>query len=150
MTQIYRLQVTANFGKVRKDIAESGLENAKDLIQLYNLYFKRCDGLAQGRPFFGDTPCPAGSGFYPEDITRDEFNQWITVHPETAAAFKSGYTLIRRRENKLIAIPYSKAYKKQLERASTLLKEAASLSDCLLYSSPSPRDRQKSRMPSSA
>ena len=29
-------------------------------------------------------------------------------------------------------------------------KDAASLSGCLLYTSPSPRDRQKSRMPSSA
>ena len=31
-----------------------------------------------------------------------------------------------------------------------LLKEFAPLNNCLLYTSPSPRDRQKSRMPSSA
>ena len=31
-----------------------------------------------------------------------------------------------------------------------LLAEALSLKGCLLYTSPSPRDRQKSRMPSSA
>ena len=35
------------------------------------------------------------------------------------------------------------------EYCSALL-DLASLSDCLLYTSPSPRDRQKSRMPSSA
>ena len=31
-----------------------------------------------------------------------------------------------------------------------LLKDTARDRDCLLYTSPSPRDRQKSRMPSSA
>ena len=32
----------------------------------------------------------------------------------------------------------------------TLMVEAGGFSTCLLYTSPSPRDRQKSRMPSSA
>lgn len=128
MTQIYRRQVTANFNKVRKDISESGLENAKDLTRLYSLYFKRCDELAQNQPFFGDTPCPEGGGFYPEDITRDEFNKWIANHPDDEAAFKSGYTIIRRNGDKLVATPYSTAYKKELEKAATLLREAADLS----------------------
>ena len=35
----------------------------------------------------------------------------------------------------------------QVQKGASLLPE---LSDCLLYTSPSPRDRQKSRMPSSA
>ena len=34
--------------------------------------------------------------------------------------------------------------------ASTLMLLSGSYSSCLLYTSPSPRDRQKSRMPSSA
>ena len=33
---------------------------------------------------------------------------------------------------------------------AALLGKAASVNGCLLYTSPSPRDRQKSRMPSSA
>ena len=36
------------------------------------------------------------------------------------------------------------------ERAAFLVSEAAGWHICLLYTSPSPRDRQKSRMPSSA
>jgi len=129
MTQIYRRQVTANYGAVSKEIANSGLENAKDLSRLYGLYFKRCDDLEHNYPFFGDTSCPEGAGFYPEDITREEFNQWISDHPDDEAAFKSGYTLIRRRGEKLTAIPYSVAYKNQLTRAADLLREAAALSN---------------------
>ena len=36
------------------------------------------------------------------------------------------------------------------KRLKELEKENAELKNCLLYTSPSPRDRQKSRMPSSA
>ena len=36
------------------------------------------------------------------------------------------------------------------EEAGAYVGKAALLCDCLLYTSPSPRDRQKSRMPSSA
>ena len=129
MTQIYRRQMTSNFGKVRKTISESGFENAKDLSRLFNLYFKRCDELAQNQPFFGDTPCPEGNGFYPEDITRDEFNQWIANHPDHAEAFKSGYTIIRRSGDTLIAVPYSVAFKDQLTRAAQLLREASEISE---------------------
>ena len=39
-----------------------------------------------------------------------------------------------------------KIYRKITEKAANLVK----VGDCLLYTSPSPRDRQKSRMPSSA
>jgi len=128
MTAIYQKQMTPNFTQIRKDIKSSGLDNAKDIDRLYNLYFTRCDGLADGHVFFGDTPCPQGAGFYPEDMSRKEFNKWIKDHPKQADSFKSGYTLIRRQKDALVAIPYSKAYKKQLEKAAGLLREAADLS----------------------
>ena len=35
-------------------------------------------------------------------------------------------------------------------KCNAALLDSDTLSDCLLYTSPSPRDRQKSRMPSSA
>ena len=38
----------------------------------------------------------------------------------------------------------------QLENAPSHLKDTISYNTCLLYTSPSPRDRQKCRMPSSA
>ena len=36
------------------------------------------------------------------------------------------------------------------DKAKTMLEGNDMVNDCLLYTSPSPRDRQKSRMPSSA
>src|SRR5665213_4308930 len=56
--------------------------------------------------------------------------------------------LIEKLENKegTVVLSHEKAeFKKNWERILTICNEG-----CLLYTSPSPRDRQKSRMPSSA
>ena len=39
---------------------------------------------------------------------------------------------------------------KHSDEAINLLEKVVNINSCLLYTSPSPRDRQKSRMPSSA
>ncbi|MET3007937.1 Zn-dependent hydrolase [Stenotrophomonas koreensis] len=63
---------------------------------------------------------PAGAGFYPADMTREEF----------AAAELPGkdsqYTLLRRDDaGKLVVVPYSVAYKAELEQVAALLRQAA-------------------------
>ena len=45
---------------------------------------------------------------------------------------------------------FEKRAKNLIESQLNLLAEGKPLNNCLLYTSPSPRDRQKSRMPSSA
>ncbi|MCF7871439.1 peptidase [Candidatus Woesearchaeota archaeon] len=72
---------------------------------------------------------PLGSNFYPEDMSKDEFEKHIKEHPEDKEKFTSEYTLIRRnKKGELIAIPYSEAYNEQLKKASDLLKETANIS----------------------
>ena len=44
----------------------------------------------------------------------------------------------------------NRAYLTEKEKLEELFKKRAVYEACLLYTSPSPRDRQKSRMPSSA
>ena len=50
-------------------------------------------------------------------------------------------------ENKIIASPYTTLIK---NKYSEFLKEITKIYNCLLYTSPSPRDYAASRMPSSA
>jgi len=116
MNAIFLSQLDANNAKTRKDIAASDLKNKKILLKMFDLHFGVCDGLEDGKVFYGDTPCPKGGGFYPADMTKKEFERWIKKHPEDEAAFTSGFTVIRRKGKRLVAVPYSKAYKGQLTR----------------------------------
>jgi len=68
-----------------------------------------------------------GANFYPQDMTKEEFENWLkTLTPEQQEAAKGFYTVIRRDPNrKLRVVPYSEAYRADLESAARLLREAA-------------------------
>lgn len=109
------------------------LKKAKELDDDYVEYFKinygPFDRLDNHKPFLGKSEKPAGANFYPDDITKKEFNNWIKKHPEDEKSFKSLFTVIKREGDKLVAVPYSKEYSKWLKPAAKLMKEAASLTE---------------------
>jgi hypothetical protein len=72
-----------------------------------------------------------GANFYPEDMTRDEFEGWVTtLAPAQAAEARGFFTVIRRDgHGALHTVPYSEAYRTDLERAARLLRDAAQLTD---------------------
>ena len=77
---------------------------------------------------------PKGANFYPEDMTKEEFETWVASLPKEQKEQATGFfTVIRRSTDAdsktLVSIPYSEAYKDDLTRAASLLKEAASLTD---------------------
>src|SRR5271154_1420389 len=83
--------------------------------------------------FLPDVPArkPPGANFYPEDMTKQEFETWVkTLSPEQKEQAEGFFTVIRRGpDRKLKAVPYSEEYKNDLERAGKLLREAAALTD---------------------
>ncbi len=83
------------------------------------------DRLSEMEPWLGGAPHPAGAGFYPEDMSREEFEAWIADHPEDREAFTSLFTVIRREGDRLEAAPYSRAYREWLEPAAERLRAAA-------------------------
>ncbi|WP_167607290.1 dipeptidyl-peptidase 3 family protein [Maribellus sediminis] len=67
---------------------------------------------------------PAGANFYPNDMTKEEFEAWDD------ATKTSLYTLIRRDEDgKLKSIPYHIAFEEQIDKAADLLMQAAELAE---------------------
>jgi len=72
---------------------------------------------------------PLGANFYPEDMSKDEFETWAANLPPAQQEQARGFfTVIRRgADKKLMAVPYSKAYAGDLEHAAKLLEEAAAL-----------------------
>jgi len=70
-----------------------------------------------------------GANFYPEDMTRAEFESWVMTLPKDEREKAEGFfTVIRRDANKKLKIvPYSDEYKNDLAKAARLLEEAAGL-----------------------
>jgi hypothetical protein len=69
------------------------------------------------------------AGFYPDDMTKDEFNSWVNTLSEQDKKRATGFfTVIRRGpDGKLKIVPYHEEYREFLEPAAKLLKEAADL-----------------------
>ncbi|HQU33742.1 MAG TPA: hypothetical protein PLB88_05455, partial [Thermoanaerobaculaceae bacterium] len=97
-------------------------EAAKDYFRIMMGPWDRLKGF---EPFLGGAPHPPGAGFYPEDMSKVEFETWIAAHPGDRAAFTSPVTVIRRQGAGLIAVPYSREYRDLLERAAAELRAAA-------------------------
>jgi len=72
---------------------------------------------------------PPQANFYPDDITKDEFNAWSNALSPAEKEQATGYFYVIRRDanGKLKAVPYSEEYREFLEPAAKLLREAAAL-----------------------
>jgi len=96
-------------------------------------YFYINDGpwsrLDSNEPFIENVPRekPTGANYYPEDMTKDEFNSWVQSLPEAEKQKATGFFYVIRRgtDKKLTLVPYSQAYKDLLEPSAKLLREAA-------------------------
>src|SRR5215813_10569505 len=67
-----------------------------------------------------------GANFYPEDLSKEEFEKWVgSLSEKEQADAKGFFTVIRRKASGLVAIPSSEEYKDDLTRAAAFLREAA-------------------------
>jgi hypothetical protein len=106
------------------------LKNPKDefetlLARYLRINYGPYDRLDDFEPFIKVPPRPAGATFYPQDISKEEFNSWLEKNPDDKEAFQSCFTVIKRDGQNLVAVPYSKHYQAKLEKAEKYLKEAA-------------------------
>ena len=132
MDELFLDQVYSKNYEIRKSLMEqsaSGSEKAKLELELFTIMFGPFDRLDHDAPFIDTLKKPLGANFYPEDMTKEEFEKWIKDNPNDEKAFTSEFTVIRRQEGKLVAIPYNEYWKDKLTEASKLLKEAAEYAD---------------------
>ena len=98
-------------------------------------YFYINDGpwsrLDNKEPFIEGVPKekPPQASYYPDDMTKEEFNSWVETLSEVDKQKATGFFYLIRRDadKKLTFVPYSEAYKETLEPAARLLREAAAL-----------------------
>lgn len=129
MDEIFLDQVYSKNKKIQKELATKNDPYSMLVREYFKIMFGPFDRLEDNKPFYGQDKKPKGANFYPEDMTKEEFINWIKEHPEDEEDFTSEFTVIRRDSEKLIAIPYSKYYAEPLGRAAKLLYEAAEYTD---------------------
>lgn len=115
-------------GLAYKEAFEKSKDPAdKDYLHYIIINFGPFDRLNVNEPFIGTTPKPAGAGFYPPDLTKEEFHDYIAQHLEVKERFESCFTVIKRKEGELVAVPYNEEYREDLEPAAQYLRDAAEL-----------------------
>jgi len=122
---IFRRQVWSGTAALEAELARARGARA----DAARAYFRRMQGpwdrLDGDRPFVGTLPKPAGAGYYPEDLTKEEFERWLAAHPDERAAFVGERTLIERAGAGLRAVPYAEFFRAPLARAAAHLRAAA-------------------------
>ena len=126
---IYLNQVYSQNRELKYKLQNSSSEVDKLKLKYFDIMFGPFDRLDHNKPFIGNEQKPKGANFYPEDMTKEEFNNWIEEHPRDDSSFTSSFTVIRRENGNLVAIPYSEFYKTELTKAAILIKEAADYAD---------------------
>ncbi len=129
MDKIYLDQEYSKNLEIQKKLETADSEVDKLKLKYFNIVGGPFDILDHDKPFIGTEQKPEGANYYPEDMTKEEFNDWVKQHPSDEKSFTSTFTVIRRQNGKLAAIPYSEFYKTDLDKAAKLLREAASYCD---------------------
>ncbi|HPN37719.1 MAG TPA: peptidase, partial [Melioribacteraceae bacterium] len=129
MDEIFLEQVYHKNFEIKK-----ALENSNDPVdavrlQYFNIMFGPFDRLDHNKPFYGTETKPLGANFYPADITKEEFENYVKANPNKEKELTSEFTIIKREGKDLVAVPYSIAYKEKLEKAAKLLNEAADFAE---------------------
>ncbi len=123
--RIFLEQVYYKNLEIEKKLSAASDELGKLQYEYFKIMFGPFDRLDHDKPFYGNEPKPKGANFYPYDMTKAEFENWLKAHPEDEESFTSERTVIRREGKNLVAIPYPKAYEKESKEISNYLKEAA-------------------------
>ncbi len=124
MDELFLRQVWKGNVELRK--ALNSRDKMKEL-KFFNINFGPWDRINENEPFIGKILKPDGAEFYPTDMTKQEFEDWIAAHPADREAFEGTFTVIRRGEKpgQLVAIPYSTEHKKLLDEAAGYMRLAA-------------------------
>lgn len=114
---------------LRQRLENSRSPSDRDLLHYLRIHYGPYDRIEEFRPFIGDRPKPLGAGLYPEDLTKEEFLEYVRQHPEERSALESAYTVVKRDGSRLVAVPYHEEYREFLEPAAEALREAAEFAE---------------------
>jgi hypothetical protein len=118
---IYSIQKHPDYFKLKEEINKSNNDYLK-------LYFKimagPLDQLNNNEPFIENITKTDKANFYPQDITKAEWNKYISKNPKARDELSSPYTMIIKKNDELIPVKYSDYFKTYFTKIIKLLKES--------------------------
>lgn len=133
MDTLYRRQVWSGNEALLEQLETDTSPVGRLRLALFRIYQSPWSQLDQNAPFVDGVPNPRPptANFYPEDMTREEFQTWLGTLSEPAQREATGFfTTIRRApDGTLTPVPYSTEYAPELARAADHLRRAAALTD---------------------
>lgn len=129
--EIFWIQNTSDAVSTRDSLRKLGTPEAKTYLTYVNINYGPYDEIYGGERFVGDGPSirPDCGNFYPTDMSKEEFEEYETAHPDKADSFKSLYTIIVRKDSSLEAVPYHIAYADKVKKLAGYLEEASKYAD---------------------
>lgn len=133
MDRIFLRQTWSGNEEVMRSLAADKTPEGAERYRYFMINMGPWSSLDANTSFVPGTPAsrPHGANYYPEEMTREEFNAWLAGLPETDREKATGYfTAIRRAADKtLVAVPYSREYADLLPEAAAHLRDAAAATD---------------------
>ena len=129
--ELFRTQVWGGNAALRTRLTADTSDLGKARLRYFDLNQGPWSDLDEHAAFLPDVPPKKlpGANFYPEDMTKPEFEAWVAkLTPEQKEEAIGFFTVIRRdATGQLRALPYAAVYQEHLDRAAASLEEAAAL-----------------------
>jgi hypothetical protein len=111
------------------EIREGYKNNPGPLKEYIEINYGPYDRLNNFQRFVGEGPDlkPPGAGFYPDDLSQENFLKYINQNPERKEMFEDPYTIISETESSLAAKYYHQVYHEDINQISLYLEKAAAL-----------------------
>lgn len=130
LNPLYRRQIWSGNEALLKKLQADKSASGRERLHYFLMNQGPWSQLDENQPFIeGVPPRPPQGNFYPADITKEEFNTWLSSLGVEEKARATGYFHCVRRDaaGKLKTVPYSEEYREFLDPAAKLLREAAKL-----------------------
>ena len=127
--KLFYKQAYRNNLKLKHELEKLCTKKDKSYLEFFKVMFGSWNRIDKHNPFINRQKRPDGAGYYPEDMTKEEFNTFIKNNPDKADEFTGTFTVIVRENKKLKAVPYHKYYAKTVKKISILLNEAAQITN---------------------
>lgn len=126
MDELFLHQVYRGNPQLEKALQRQAGPLRQAALDYFQINFGPFDRLKELQSFLGrDFVRAPGATFYPEGMTKQEFDTYLGKHPQEREAFQSPFTVIRRQGKALVAVPYSQEYRRWLKPAAAQLQKAA-------------------------